>query len=95
MDDTVLPRGWSGTVSMLLNPWLHHVFILKEAFQSLTGHIFIRQVIPVFFYVHLAYCYGLVAWIVLLLMVKDPPYGAFVPQEIYIHPGVFSGNHHM
>lgn len=58
------------TVSMLLNPWLHHVFILKEAFSKSYGAYFYPTGYSGIFYVHLAYCYGLVAWIVLLLMVK-------------------------
>ena len=77
------------TVSMLLNPWLHHVFI-----KVLRG-IFLSDRLFRYFLC----ASGLLLWTGCLDRAsvdgKDPPYGAFVPQEIYIHPGVFSGNHHM
>ncbi len=58
------------TVSMLLNPWLHHVFVIKESYSGTYGTYLYPADYSNIFYIHLIYCYVLVAWIVVLLAAK-------------------------
>lgn len=58
------------TVSMILNPIFHHVFVLQEAYSKSYGTYFYPTGYTPVFYIHLVYCYVLVLGIGVLLIHK-------------------------
>ena len=58
------------TISMLLNPIFHHVFSLGQAYTQSYGMYYYPTAYTMAFYAHLAFCYALTAWILVLFMIK-------------------------
>ncbi len=58
------------TVCMALNPIFHHVFTLNTLTNKMFGSYFSPTDYNIYFYCHLAFCYVLVVWIYVLLILK-------------------------
>lgn len=58
------------SVSMLLNPVLHHVFQLEKQFDEMVGYYFVPVDYGFWFYAHLIFSYCIVIWIMVRLVYK-------------------------